>query len=204
MNIKKITIDDIISAYYNKSYSFKLSNHPSYVNIFGIRSANRVSNKFDDAIGYFYFDINTKKVTYKVFDATTDPGAYYLNKPLRVEGTAILPEGQYIDVYSIGLHRGQYKALVQSKPIRVYRDNNKDEMIDIDITKLSSLGYYGINIHRASPWQKVIKVDKYSAGCQVIADPKDFNDLMSKCEQHKSIYGNKFTYTLFSEKDIFK
>ncbi len=32
-------------------------------------------------------------------------------------GTAMLKEGQYIDAYKQGLHKGQYTALVQDKPV---------------------------------------------------------------------------------------
>ena len=39
-------------------------------------------------------------------------------------------------------------------------------------------------------------IDKWSAGCQVLNDPKQFNELLNKCKQSGF---SKFTYTLLKE-----
>jgi hypothetical protein len=39
-------------------------------------------------------------------------------------------------------------------------------------------------------------IDKFSAGCQVFQNASDFNEFMSMCDNHSSLYGNRFTYTL--------
>lgn len=64
------------------------------------------------------------------------------------KGTAILAPGQYQSSHKIGLHRGKYKALVQHRPVTVYRDNNKDSKYDLEPTKKDT-GIFGINIHKA-------------------------------------------------------
>jgi hypothetical protein len=63
-------------------------------------------------------------------------------------------------------------------------------------------GIYGINIHRASGTGVSLRVDKWSAGCQVLADSADFSNLIYLCKVAEKRYGNSFTYTLIESKDI--
>ena len=42
----------------------------------------------------------------------------------------------------------------------------------------------------------------YSAGCQVFQDPDNFKEFIKICEKSSSIFGNKFTYTLLTYKDL--
>lgn len=118
------------------------------LNLFGIRGRERQPNKFDDLIGCVYRDRGQWRII--VWEATTDPGVFYLENPLNVEGTAVLAPGQYLSAYTVGKHRGQYTALVQNAPVTVYRDNNLDSDLTIDPATLVS-GFFGINIHRSSP-----------------------------------------------------
>ena len=135
------------------------------LNIIGVRSKSIESNKFDDTM-YIVFKQNDTWIQFK-FPITTDPGLYYLNNPMGVNGTAIVCEGQYRGIYKLGLHRGSYEALVQTGgKIKIYRDRNKDEILDHEPTSLID-GYFGINIHRASTRTNSNNVDKWSAGCQV-------------------------------------
>jgi hypothetical protein len=83
----------------------------------------------------------------------------------------------------------------------VYRDKNKDDKynrIPEDITQ----GIYGINIHRSSPTGSSNLVNKWSAGCQVLQDVNDFNELMHIAHLALGKYGNSFTYTLLESKNI--
>lgn len=61
---------------------------------------------------------------------------------------------------------------------------------------------FGINIHRAHQDYELETVDKYSAGCQVIQDPNEFDVFMGVVKKSAEIFGNKFTYTLINENDI--
>lgn len=181
-----------------KHKGFKVFEDGEYnVNLIGIRNENRSSNKFDDWMNIIY-----KKDfvwVHNVYPMTTDPGKYWLNNPGKVNGTAILKEGQYLGAWKIGRHRN-YTALRQQKPVTVYRDNNKDSVLDYgpDFEK----GIFYINIHRASKYKILEFVERYSAGCQVIQNINDFNEMMDICYNSAEIYGNSFTYTLLLEKEM--
>jgi lysozyme len=169
------------------------------LNIFGVRSANAQADRFDDWIGIFWIDWEKNGWEYYVWEATTDPGLYYLYHPLQVEGTAILKEGQHRSSHTIGLHRGKYQALVQHSILPVYRDKDRDSVLDVDPASLQN-GQFGINIHRTAAY--VPLVGNKSAGCQVIADPANFATLMDICLEAKEFWGPVFTYTLLTEEQL--
>jgi hypothetical protein len=177
------------------------------LNVVGIRNNKPASPvEFDDLLVYFYFD-EDGKVKGKIVPATTDPSVDYLKTPLsdaiKTGGTAILKSGQYVNAYSIGLHKGQYSALVQRKPVTVIRDNDRDSYINYFAP--TTTGIYGINIHRASRGKNNERIiGKDSAGCQVFRDEKDFDEMMVLANRHKSLYGNQFTYTLIDRRDTIK
>jgi len=101
------------------------------------------------------------------------------------------------------MHRGKYLALTQAKPVTVIRDNDRDAYINYFAG--TTTGMYGINIHRASRGKNneaVIGLD--SAGCQVFRNEKDFDEMMVLASRHRSLYGNKFTYTLIDLRDKVK
>ena len=58
------------------------------------------------------------------------------------------------------------------------------------------------DIHHASQTGKSTNVDNWSAGCQVIADIKNWNEFIGLCQESVKIFGNSFTYTLINEKDL--
>jgi hypothetical protein len=116
-------------------------------------------------------------------------------------GTASLVPNQYRSTWRIDLHQGVYKALKQFKAVDTYRDKNKDLKYTRHIEDITS-GIYGINIHRASATGVSNRVDKWSAGCQVIADSADFANLMYLAHVAEKKYGNSFTYTLLESKNI--
>lgn len=177
-----------------RAKDYTLYTRPYELNIVGLRSASLVPNRFDDELHVFY-KTEGKQWKYHVFKATTDPGTYWLRQPMQAQGTAILDQGQYKEAYQIGLHRGQYKALVQRKAVTILRDYDRDAVLDFNNGRKSS-GFFGINIHRANRSGSTYSVDKYSAGCQVFQNAEDFAFFMGLCEQHKTRYGNRFTYTL--------
>ena len=115
---------------------------------------------------------------------------------------AILKEGQYRGSHKICLHQGKYEALKQQKPLKVYRDNNKDGVYDLNENSLQE-GIFGINIHKAGKFVNgSTQIDKWSAGCQVFSKESDFNEFMDVMYKAKDIWGNSFTYTLIESKDI--
>jgi hypothetical protein len=43
-----------------------------------------------------------------------------------------------------------------------------------------------------------------SAGCVVFADNSQFQELLRKCETHRDLHGNQFTFTLLDWRDANK
>lgn len=163
------------------------------LNIVGLRNDNTEPNKFDDEMWVFWkFE---SKWTLKKYKITTDPGLSYLSDPLSNSGTAILKEGQYPKAYRLGKHQGKYEALVQSSPLTVIRDFNRDGKLDFASGK-EQTGFFGINIHRSSPTGESTLVNKWSAGCQVFARITEYNEFMGLCKKAIGEWGNEFTYTL--------
>jgi hypothetical protein len=172
------------------------------LNIIGVRSNNkkRITNLYDDYIVVIY---NTPTMSKRaIYAVTTEPGLYYMLNPLKdSKGTAILMPGQYRGCWQLALHKGKYKALCQRKPVKVYRDGNKDDVYDM-LPETIDKGIFGINIHRSHPFYDSPKVDKYSAGCQVFQSPSAFNSFIRICEEQRARFGNSFTYTLVDETEL--
>lgn len=156
--------------------------------IVGIRSKADSPNKFDDLIGL----IEKDNITW--FTGTTNPGIHWLKNLLNTKGSALLKPNQYLDTWKLALHQGKYEALCQRKPVTVYRDSNKNNFSEE--TSVVDTGLFGINIHRANPSVISTIIDKWSAGCQVLNNPIDFNFLIKRCKES----GLKdFSYVLLKE-----
>lgn len=183
-----------------KEYGFVLYTRPYELNIVGLRSKRVDSNSFDDEIHVFY-KMQDGLWNYRIYPATTDPGTFWLNNPSYPQGTAILAQGQNVDAYAIGKHRGKYEALVQQKPVTVIRDYDRDAILDFN-NGIKQTGSFGINIHRASSSGSTQFIDRYSAGCQVFKNVNDFLAFMELCKKHAKLYGNRFTYTLIDFRSL--
>mgnify|MGYP003630820064 CR=1 FL=1 len=187
----------------SKGYNY-FENGDYNLNIIGIRNsdtADMVTNKFDDTITLSYKIDGEWQ--YHEFDCTTDPGTHYMDDPILEDaGTAILKPGQYPKSHKIRKHGGKYEALGQQNPVTVYRDNNRDDVYNMN-KENTDTGLFGINIHRATSREgnKSTQVDRWSAGCQVIASNDDFKLFMKICRKARSIWSNDFTYTLLTSKD---
>lgn len=193
------TIKEIMRVMNLKGYAvFENDSKPFNLNYVGIRNTTSV-NSFNDKLIMFW----KYKGQWSIFQrmGTTDPGLYYLNNPLNVEGTAILKPNQYRGCWQLGKHQGKYEALVQRKKVTVLRDNDGDGELDTQGVK-EETGFFGINHHRASSNHASGQVDKWSAGCQVTADPYEYAVFMQICKESAEIWGNSFTYTLLTENDI--
>lgn len=183
-----------------KAKRYHIYTRPFELNIVGIRSDSTAPNRFDDELHLFFKNKNGVWMHYSA-SATTDPGTYWLRNPLSEQGTAILKEGQYKDAYQIGLHRGKYNAMVQRLPVVVIRDYDRDAVLDF-WNGTTQAGMFGINIHRASVNGTTKFIDRYSAGCQVFATVKDFDQFMQLAKEHRRLYGNQFTYTLIDKRAV--
>ena len=201
----KYTREQIETAMSSKGYKYFTSNNYD-VNIIGVRNSKtkgRVTNAFDDTLTLSYKD-EEGNWNYHEFDCTTDSGTHWVeNVLLHEDGVAILAPGQYRKSHKIGLHQGKYEALRQKELVTVYRDDNRDSYYDLKESSKAE-GIYGINIHRATgkTGGKSTRIDKWSAGCQVIASNDDFKFLMEVANRAARIWGNSFTYTLLESKDL--
>ena len=204
--MKGVNIDFIQYAFANMGYAFFTKGHYN-LNIFGVRANEKKANYFDDVLAQVYKDDKDKWVI-DLFRATTDPGKATLKNPSLYadpgKGTAIYVPGQYRGVYKIGMHRGKYKALKLDGKIKVYRDSNKDEILDFD-PKTIEEGNFGCNIHHAGEDSAV--VETWSAGCQVIKSMKEWNRFMATVYKCADAWSGRdkerFTYTLFTEDEFF-
>lgn len=190
---------DRIQAYYAaKNYVF-FDGGDFDLNIVGIRSRLPQVNTFNDAILCFWRELGEWKQA--IWAATTDPGLYWLKNPMVDAGTAVLMPNQYRGSHTIGTHKN-YTALVQCGNLTVWRDGNRNDVIDFDKSKTYSGVDFGINIHHASYTGTSETVEGWSAGCQVFANIQDFNAFMALVFKSATIWGQVFSYTLCDQGDI--
>lgn len=181
--MRNYTIDELKNEFKKHNYEF-----PNHLHLVGIRSRANKPNEFDDLIAV----INNNEITW--YTCTTNPGTHWLLNLLNPKGAALLKPGQYLNTWQLGLHQGKYQALTQCKNVTVFRDGDKDNIAEE--SKVTETGIFGINIHRAN--EKLVSklIDKWSAGCQVLNNPQQFNELLTKCKQSGL---KQFTYTLLNE-----
>lgn len=195
-----LTVDQLIDTLENKGHVVFKNDSKNYnINYIGVRSNSRKPNKFDDMF-YIFWKYQGKWNLVK-HTGTTDPGMYWLENPINVDGTAILKEGQHRGCWKIGKHQGKYDALVQKKAVTVLRDDDEDNELDFD-TEKERTGFFGINHHRANSKYESVQVDKWSAGCQVRNNPEEYKEFWDIIEESAKNWGDSFTYTLIKESDI--
>ena len=194
--------ETIIAAMKNKGYRF--FDHGMFnLNLIGIRNSVMNTNTFNDLFVMIYLDPYGEMLV-ECFPMTTDPGFYYLENPINVDGTAILPPGQYPNMWRLGVHRDQ-ATLVQSGALKVWRDNNRDELIDVGEfgDRMKESAATGINLHDSGTYiAETLKVDRWSAGCQVLKYRGHRIHIRMLAEFSAGLYGDGFTYTLLEEKDL--
>jgi len=228
VNSVLIDINTIIKYARIKGYDIFEDNGNYNLNIWFIRNANSKAGRFDDIQIIFW---KHEGLWYKqVYTCTTDPGKYYLLKPLTKYGTAIVKPGQYSGVFRFGYHKGDkaHPALVQRGLITVIRDFNKDTNLDSNVLDYNNIhiksngdikeyyvdgkllrreqeGYFGINNHLASNTGISRYVGKHSAGCLVQNDAKRYySEFIPTIENAVEIWGNNFTATIVTETDMLK
>lgn len=180
--MKKYTIEELKAEYQKLGYKW------FDFQIVGVRSKADAPDKFDDLIGL----IEGNTITW--FTGTTNPGVHWLKNLLNPKGAALLKPNQYVNTWKLDLHQGKYLALCQRKNVVVYRDGDKDDFAEETAT--TETGLFGINIHRANPSAISSIIDKWSAGCQVLNDPKNFEYLIKRCQASGL---KEFSYTLLKE-----
>lgn len=143
--------------------------------LIGIRSIADKPNEFDDL---FYLSNGSE---FLQLTGTTNPGTSWLSNLMNPKGCAVLALGQHVDCWALGKHHGKYDAWVQAKPLPVYRDNDKDNKSEQ--MGIPDIGMFGINVHRASETNISKVIDKWSAGCQVMNNPKEYDVLIDRSKK---------------------
>ena len=195
MSYKREQIEQTVKS---KGYVWFEGTKDFDVNIVGVRNSStgdKVTNVFDDFLTVSYKEGGEWK--FQIWPATTDPGKKGVMEYHNAAGVARLVPGQYRGSHTIGLHQGKYEALKQQKPVKVYRDKDKDMQYDENIIQE---GVFGINIHKAGTDSTY--VENWSEGCQVFKKSADFDSFMKIMNKAATIHGKSFTYTLIESKDI--
>jgi hypothetical protein len=192
------TREQIEAAVKEKGYAWFEGAKDFDVNIVGVRNSatgQKVTNAFDDQLTVSYKEGGAWK--FHQWPCTTDPGKKGVMEYHNAAGVARLVEGQYRGSHTLGLHQGKYEALKQAKPVKVYRDADKD--MEYDENKIQE-GIFGINIHKAGADSTY--VENWSEGCQVFKKAADFESFMVICRKAAAVHGKSFTYTLIESKDL--
>ena len=190
----------LIRALYEEKGFLFFENGVYNLNIIGVRSQLDNHDQFNDYILLMYKQYLSSGIIIEIMPATTLPGVYYLKNPIDVNGTAILPPGQYLSKFEKGDHKG-YEAVTQ---LLVWRDCDLNDLVDVN-ENMPLYPAYGIDIHRSSYKYGMVgptSINYDSGGCQVILYPGHYSHFMGLVDASVRLYGNSLSYTLIMEDDI--
>lgn len=120
---------------------------------------NNITSLYDDAI------VRYMNGEIKIFEASVDPGAYYVNNPINALGCARLKTGLWY--YQYGEHLHNHPCLTQAEEVTVDRLDRHGKKLCEDT------GHFGVNIHSGGP---EYLIGRYSAGCQIIKTGEAWKD----------------------------
>lgn len=162
--------------------------------ILGVQSQEDETNKFDDK---FYLYKGEEFVL--VATGTTNAGINGLKgyDSYNKYGVAVWKTNEwYPGVWKFGLHKGKMEALRQVKPIKYYRDGNKNDKIE-EIGKMHE-GIIYCNFHANTYNKKNTLVREliggWSLGCQVCNQTPAYNRIIDLVRNQSSV-----TYCLIKE-----
>ena len=192
-NVRSYTDKELL----DKAMSLKsFKGFPEGYWLLGVQSDEDKFNRFDDK---FYLFKGEKFIL--VTSGTTNAGKAAMmgfEKYNKLGVAVIKVDEWYYDLWRAGLHRGRTKALRQISPIKHYRDNNKNTIIE-QIGKLYNK-MIGCNFHTNSYniWNKLVRwtTGGWSACCQVVNDPIKYYKILSLVKK------NKVSYCLLEEFNV--
>lgn len=162
--------------------------------ILGVQSKEDTFNHFDDK---FYLFKGEKFIS--VSTGTTNAGTTGLMNYSRYNKNGVLivkTDEWYYDLWKYGLHRGRMPALRQVRPIKYFRDWNKNQKAE-EIGEIKE-GIKGINFHTVT-YQKNLSLIKrliggWSVGCQVINNVGKYYKVLDRVKHQEAV-----TYCLIKE-----
>jgi hypothetical protein len=175
---------------------------PGYLNIVYVEGVGEDGTLNDDAPNKWndrrlVIQIkNRKPVFVGNWDATTEPGFFYVFNPLNPGGAARIAFGQY-KAWQVGVHNAGkpsgHPALVQRGEITVHRDFNKDMKRTGDKTDVGSA--FAVNQHKGFNMPPG-EIGKASAGCLVGRTNKGHEEFMAlvKTDPRFSKASNGYMY----------
>ena len=208
----KMSWDDIKKGLDNSGASKNMDFDKT--NIVGIRNSLAVKNQYQNRFTDLLVVMSPKdKKQVSIYKATTTPGIAFLYMPFRnwwmasalkdiinPSGLGILQPGVYD--YRIGSYRGKYQALIQGKS-KAGRLKPVEKPEDLKFTTFTPSniqeGNFGMEIHKAG--KDTPSIDSWSAGCQVLKQSDDFDDMMEKVRNSGQTV---FKYALINSSDLEK
>ena len=189
-----------VKNYTDKELLDKVKSLPSFKSIpedywiLGVQSQEDTFNEFDDKFYLFKGEKFMGKV-----NGTTNAGTTGLKNYNRYnsKGCAVIKTNEwYYGLWTYGLHRGKMPALKQIRPIKFYRDWNKNNKVEELGTMYNDI--IGINFHTVlysrEPgfWRKLI--GGWSVGCQVVNHVGDYYKILDYVKNQREV-----TYCLIKE-----
>jgi len=155
--------------------------------LLGVQSQEDTYNQFDDK---FYLFKGEEFIL--VTSGTTNAGATGIKKftKFHLKGVAVIKTNEwYYGLWKYGLHKKKMLALKQVRPIKYYRDSNKNSKIE-EKGKLYE-GLIGIDFHTdtyiegSNIFRKFI--NGWSLGCQVVNNIKDYYKILYIVKDQKEV-----------------
>jgi hypothetical protein len=192
--------------------NFWVCRHPEAVNIIYVEGLDvdgkpnpNAPNEFNDARFVVRITRAGNPLLAGAWEATTEPGKLFTIGPeANPEGAARIAFGQYKS-WSVGIHRKgsktAHEALVQTAPIDIFRDLNRD-FARVGDRKFT--GVFGINQHAGLDVPKT-DIRKASAGCLVgrtTAGHREFMKLCKSDPRFATNNGYRFLTTVLPAADL--
>lgn len=189
-----------VRSYTDKELLARVEELPSFKGfppqywILGVQSREDTYNYFDDK---FYLFRGTKFIS--VVSGTTNAGTTGLMNYSRYNkyGALVVKTNEwYHGLWKFGYHKGRMPALKQVRPIKYFRDWNKNERTE-EIGKMYE-GIKGINFHTVLYEKNLSFIRKliggWSTGCQVVNHVGKYYKMLNKMRKQKYV-----TYCLIKE-----
>jgi hypothetical protein len=189
-----------VKSYTDKQLLDRVKSLPSFDGfpkdywILGVQSNEDKFNTFDDK---FYVFKGEKFIL--TTSGTTNAGktAIMGYERYNQKGVAVIKTDEwYKDLWKFGLHKGKMDALRQVNPIKHYRDNNKNTIIEEVGKVYNSIIYANFHTNSYSKTTMLIRsiIGGWSAGCQVCNSPANYRRIIGLTKNQPSV-----TYCLIKE-----